>query len=127
MKDNPDEHEAMLSMRDQNNRWVLTVAYRTPDGALETPQWKRMQKPYQPACMPVKDRCVAFNVAKDQPFLIKDSNAIYELSCWLMSVAIDMDPTIMEGEIADEMEVEVEFDDDDPEEEEDDWDDIGTD
>lgn len=126
MKDNPEEHEAMLSMRDQNNRWVLSVAYRTPDGALETPQWKRMQRPYQPACIPVKHKCVAFNVAKEQPFLIKDSNALYELSCWLMSVAVDMDPSLME-EMGADMDVEVEFEDDDPEEEEDDWDDIGTD
>jgi hypothetical protein len=122
----PDE--AMLSMRDHNNQWVLSVAYRTPDGVLETPQWKRMQRAYQAACIPVKKKCVAFNVSKAQPFLIADSNAIYELSCWLMSVAVDMDPELLEDAIGEDIEVEVEFEDGpEDEEEEDDWDDIGTD
>lgn len=122
-----EPQEAMLTMRNEKNQWVLTVAYREPDGPMTTTEWKRMQPQYRPACVPVKKKCVAFAFTPQQPFVLKDSNAIYELSCWLMSVAVDMDPTLMEDALGDDIEVEVEFEDDDSENEEDDWDDLGTD
>ena len=84
-----------------------------------------MQPQYRPACVPVKKKCVAFAFTPQQPFVLKDSNAIYEL---LADVSgRDMDPSLMEDAMGDDIEVEVEFEEGPEDEDEEDWDDIGTD
>ena len=85
------EHEGIICLSDQKEKWLITCAYRQPAGKLETQSYKRMQRKYQAASVPVKTNCVVID--SDRTLKIEDPISLVSLGQWLISAGFSLAET----------------------------------
>lgn len=82
------DNEGIICLSDIKEKWLLTCALRKPQGELQTQSFKRMQRKYQSASVPVKTDCVVID--SDRTVRIEDPISLVSLGQWLMEAGFSL-------------------------------------